>query len=100
MDRETGNQIIEDRACLSDDYKKESVWPLTKRKIDFKQFHHEKYGIVDLSCFQKINKQIIKHDYVDHGAFLIKSQGRRKLVNHLWQNEYNEPMIKFFKSIK
>ena len=34
--------------------------------------------------------------FLDDGAYILK-RGRRKIARHFWQNDYNEPMIQFFK---
>lgn len=97
IDRETKKNIVVEESCTAKGYTSESPWPKLQKQISFKQFHHEKDGLVDLSCLRKATQQLVAHGFRDDGLFLIKSRGRRTLVHHLWQSEYNKPLIDFFK---
>jgi hypothetical protein len=106
--RDNENQDLIDvpNICLSDSYPNELKWPETKRSIPFKQFIHEDDGLVDMSCMRKAQEQLIGHGYQDDGPFIVTrstdpvnpnlkiSQG---LDDHLWQEQYTQPMLDFFK---
>jgi hypothetical protein len=100
VDRETDREIVEDNSCVAASYPNESPWesqnPSTKP--GFKQFHHQKDGIVDFSCAQKANLNINAAGYTDHGAFVLNAAGTKNVLYHLWLNAYNQPLIDFFKS--
>jgi hypothetical protein len=67
-----------------------------EKKLPFKQFHHQGDGACDFSCMEKARAWLVKNGFKDDGAYIL-SRGRRKITSHFWQNEYNEPMINFFK---
>lgn len=98
FDRETGKQIIEPDACRRDRYVHERPWESTfpKTKPAFRTFKHEKDGINDLSCSEKVDSLLRRHGYVGEPAFLLKDEGPRSLANHLWQDAYNQPILDFF----
>jgi hypothetical protein len=62
-------------------------------------FHHEKDGVNDLSCNDKIWRQLTAHGYLDAGRFIMRDPGRRRLVHHFWQLDYTQPMLDFFKGL-
>jgi len=101
LDADTHRQITEFDACTAAAYPNEAPWVTMNpaQKPAFKQFHHVDDGIVDLSCPIKANFQLRAHGYPDTGAFLIPGNGPRRLLAHLWQSEFNQPMLDFFKSI-
>lgn len=98
-DRETQQQIIERNACVSAAYPREQPWETQhpRKKPVVKTFHHEDDGVADLSCREKVGKLLAAHGYPDDGPFVIPSRGRRGVWAHLWQKEYNVPIIEFFK---
>ena len=100
VDRETGRQIIENNACKAPSYPNESKWLSTnpKKKPVFKQFQDASDGIVDLSCMKKAETMLAKHGYIDRGAFIIPSSGKKDAFKHLWQDAYNKPILDFFES--
>jgi poly(3-hydroxybutyrate) depolymerase len=99
LDNETGKHIIEPGACRSDSYSREKPWdsahPVVKPA--FRIFHHEMDGINDLSCTQKVDLLLRQHGYRGAPEFLLRG-GSRSLANHLWQDEYNRPILDFFAS--
>lgn len=99
-DRETGAQIIEDNACQSSSYGKESRWANSgsSAKPPVKQFHHRLDGIVDLTCMQKVTTLLEQKGYPVEGAFVIEGRRRKSPLNHLWKDDYNEPLLDFFAS--
>lgn len=97
VDRETRRNITAIDACTGADDPNESAWPASAApRPVFKQFHHAGDGIVDRSCFEKARRQLIRHGFRDAGAFLLAGRGERTLLNHLWQDEYNAPILDFF----
>ena len=98
-DLETHKEVHHRNACLSDDYPNELYWPVTKRNIKFKQFSHMFDGGVHYSCVEKARQQLIAHGYIDAGMFVLKDGYRRRnLEAHFWHEEYNQPMLDFFKN--
>jgi hypothetical protein len=70
-----------------------------KQKPPFKQFHSREDGIVDFSCMEKAGKMLREHGYPDHGAFLLgTASGKRGVMDHLWQDEYNAPILDFLEA--
>lgn len=100
VDRETGLEIVTDDACLASSYPHESPWesqnPAAKPR--FRQFQHQKDGIVDFSCAQKATLAIRAAGYADQGAFVVNAAGPKNPGLHLWLNVYNQPLIDFFKA--
>lgn len=99
FDNETGKQIIEPDSCKAPSYPNEKSWdsanPATKPT--FKIFRHAMDGINDSSCGEKVGAQLRQHGYPGEPDFILQG-GRRSLVNHLWQNDYNRPLLDFFAS--
>ena len=100
IDLETNSKIHKAGACYSTDYPNEKEWPEVHqaKKPDFKQFHHEKDGGVDISCMRKAQLMLTQHGYRDAGPYIIKDDGPDKLWKHLWLRAYNQPLLDFFKS--
>ncbi|APE33590.1 hypothetical protein BOX37_05965 [Nocardia mangyaensis] len=98
-DNETGKHIIERNSCLSQSYPNEARWDdgQAPTKPTFRLFHHEMDGINDVSCADKVARQLRSHGYPGEPDFLLRG-GRRSLANHLWQDEYNRPILDFFTS--
>lgn len=99
-DNETGKQIIEPNACLATGYPNEKPWDSANpaRKPTYRVFQHLGDGINDPSCGQKVARQLREHGYPEVAIFQLPARGRRNLVNHLWQDAYNAPLLAFFKS--
>lgn len=100
FDNETGKQIIELDACRSTTYPNEKIWDSTNtsQKPIFRIFHHAHDGINDRSCSEKVATQLRQHGYREAPAFLVDSNQHRSLNNHLWLDEYNQPLLDFFTS--
>ncbi len=99
IDRETSKQIIEQDSCKSPTYDNESPWESSTdgAKPAVRQFHHRLDGIVDVSCMKKVTEMLERNAYATERAFLIRQWGGKKsVVNHLWLNRYNKPLLKFF----
>ena len=73
-------------------------WPNTAsaKKPVFKLFYHEKDGIHDFSCNERVRKQLLAHGFPEEARYLAKAWGRHRLVYHFWRDEYNEPILDFF----
>jgi poly(3-hydroxybutyrate) depolymerase len=99
FDNETGLQIIESDACRSAAYPNEKPWesmnPAVKPR--FRVFHHQNDGVNDFSCGQKISQLLRQHGYPGAPEFVL-TDGRRTLLNHLWQDAYSRPVLEFFSS--
>lgn len=98
-DSETGNLIAEDQACSAEYYPNEMEWQTANpaQKPAFKQFHHEGDAGVDISCMKKARKMLRQHGYRDEGPSIVKRLGKKRLLFHFWLNQYNRPLIEFFK---
>lgn len=99
FDNETGKQIIESDSCKAPSYPNEKNWdsanPVTKPT--FKIFRHAMDGINDRSCGEKVGALLRQHGYPNEPDFILQG-GRRSLANHLWQDDYNRPVLDFFVS--
>jgi len=97
-DLETGKLITAKGACRSSSYSNEKPWPSSRTKSEstFKLFHHRGDAIVDLSCMEKAQSLLQQHGFRNDGAFIIDSS-KRRVLNHLWQDDYNDEMLDFFK---
>ena len=99
IDIETNKSITEKDAVVGETYSRERKWPATcgAEKLSFKQFHHQGDGACDISVMKKARRQLVKHGYKDDGAFILKHTGRRRILHHFWREEYNRPLLEFFK---
>ncbi|MCA9360859.1 hypothetical protein KC730_03145 [Candidatus Kaiserbacteria bacterium] len=101
FDRETNKQITEAGACLPNahfrDRSLETV--SSNQKIPFKMFHSVDDGIVDISCQKKAEAMLVQQGYINDGAYVLLSQSSRNVWSHLWQAEYNIPVLDFFEKI-
>lgn len=101
VDRETRLEITEDGACASDaGMPNESTWDTTHpaQRPGFRQFHHASDGIVDLSCMQKANAQLLAHGYPGAAPALVPPAAAKSPLLHLWLNVYNQPLLDAFDS--
>ncbi|MBI4976034.1 MAG: hypothetical protein HZC28_01040 [Spirochaetes bacterium] len=100
IDRDTGKQITEDGAGGLPDalYSNEKPWETMNpaKKPPFLGLHHRDDGIVDISCHQKLVRQLIAHGYVIEEDFIMPGAGKKNVLAHLWQPEYNSRIVKFF----
>jgi poly(3-hydroxybutyrate) depolymerase len=98
FDRDTGKEVIEEGACAASAYPREAPWESAHPTVKpaFKTFHHQDDGVVDRSCQEKLSRQLESHGYTNDGDFTLPGTGRRSLAAHLWQGEYNRPMLDFF----
>jgi dienelactone hydrolase len=96
-DSETNMEVNKPNACVAEILTHEKKWSKTKRSIPFKQFHNQGDGACDISCMQKVGKLLVEHGYKDDGAFVI-DHNERNFIEHFWQEEYNQPLITFFKN--
>ncbi|MCW1431741.1 hypothetical protein [Novosphingobium sp. JCM 18896] len=97
FDNETGKQIVEPRSCQAEDYPAEARWDDggAASKPRFRLFRHENDGVNDASCGEKVERLLRRHGYPGEADFLLRG-GRRSLLNHLWQDAYNQPILDFF----
>lgn len=98
VDNETGKQITERDACHATAYPNERRWDGANApsKPVFRVFRHEYDGINDPSCSRKVATLLRQHGYPDVPAFELIGNRRRNLENHLWQDDYNGPLLQFF----
>ena len=95
LDRDSRIVITRDGACEAGigDIPAE---PATPTGPPFRQFHHRQDGIVDLSCMRKAERALAGDGFRNDGPFILDNGGRRRLLLHLWQSDYNAPLIEFF----
>lgn len=100
LDNETGKQIIDKDACRSPGDVQEKQWISrnSPHKPAFRQFQHRSDGIVDFSCMEKAGRMLRNHGYPDRGAYLLGRAGDESVWKHLWQEEYNAPLLDFLES--
>jgi hypothetical protein len=65
-------------------------------KPAFRIFHHKFDGINDMSCSEKVATLLRQRGYPEVPAYVLIGDGRRSLDNHLWQEDYNRPLLEFF----
>lgn len=98
FDNETLKQIVEPNSCRSDTRSQENPWDDSGslQKPAFRAFHHRYDGVNDLSCTEKAIALLRDHGYPEVPSFLLDGDKHRSLGNHLWQDDYNEPLLEFF----
>jgi poly(3-hydroxybutyrate) depolymerase len=98
FDNETGKQITEVDACLSESRANEKPWDSVDvlPKPAFRAFHHRYDGVNDQSCVEKAVALLRDHHYPEVPAFLLEGDRHRSVGNHLWQDDYNTPLLEFF----
>ncbi|MEK6795898.1 MAG: hypothetical protein AABZ39_14040 [Spirochaetota bacterium] len=100
IDRDTGKQITQDGAGGAPDasYPNEKKWETMNpaKKPPFIGIHHRDDGIVDITCHQKLVRQLVAHGYAMEEDFIIPSVGKKNVLAHLWQAEYNPRILAFF----
>ncbi|MEE9911099.1 MAG: hypothetical protein K4571_05180 [Deltaproteobacteria bacterium] len=98
FDNETGRPITEPDACRSANYPHEKPWDGADAaaKPVFRIFRHKYDGVHDRSCTEKVAALLRRHGYPEEPAFELIGDERRSLENHLWQDDYNQPLLEFF----
>jgi hypothetical protein len=101
LDNETNLIIGNENACVAEEYLNESEWVTAEpeQKPAFMQFHHLYDGGVDITCMEKANELLVEHGYKDYGVFVLENQDQSPLAAHLWQLQYNQPILDFFRSV-
>ena len=61
-------------------------------------FHHQKDTAEDFSYMERASSLLVQKGFKDEVAYTLNN-GRRKIANHFWQYEYNEPLINFYKNM-
>lgn len=99
-DNETGKRITEIDSCRSPGYPREKPWDGDRHAAMpvFRMFHNRFDGINDYSCGEKVRKQLRAHGYPESPPFVLQGDGQRRARHHLWQDEYNRPILEFFAS--
>ena len=98
VDRETGRGIQNEDACLSPSYPNEMTWETTNpvTKPPYMLAYHTDDGVVNNSCMEKLNTQLITHGYSNGGALILTGGALDPEEAHHWQPDYNQPIIDFF----
>jgi len=100
-DRETGLNISDADACVSPSYPNEMAWDTTSpvTKPPFMLAYHADDGVVNSSCMEKLNAQLVDHGYLDTGALVLGGDGLDPETAHFWRPEYNTAIIDFFNNV-
>jgi pimeloyl-ACP methyl ester carboxylesterase len=99
IDRETGSGISAAGACSSESYANEWTWPAPgNTSAVCRQFYHEGDLAVDVSCQEKLGLMLEAHGYPCEAPYVLALESRRRLVDHFWLDEYNQPILDFFDS--
>ncbi len=100
LDRETRLNISVDESCLSSSYLNEMTWdtssPVTKPS--FMLAYHANDGVVNKSCMEKLNTQLVGHGYPNSAGLILTGGDLDPEVAHRWRPEYNEAILGFFDS--
>lgn len=99
-DNDTGKEIRERNSCSDrTGYKSELAWPQIQslQRPVFKLFHHRRDGINDFSCNERVRQQLLAHGFPEDGRFVIEKGLFRRVENHFWLDEYNLPLLEFFR---
>lgn len=95
LDNETGRNISEPGACSAAAYANERPWPSTVAKPVWRAFHHAQDAIHDLSCVDKLTRQLRSRGYP--GPAALRLEGAARLADwHYWLDDYNQPLLDFF----
>ena len=86
---------------MSSSYPNEKTWDTTDpvSKPPYMLAYHEDDGVVNNSCMQKLNAQLVSHGYPDAGALILTGGGLDPEDAHFWQPEYNQAILDFFNSV-
>jgi poly(3-hydroxybutyrate) depolymerase len=99
FDNETLRQIIEPGACSAPAYPNEKPWDgaATAARPGWRAFHHTGDGINDVSCVEKLRRQLADRGYPEAPPFTLQGDARTAQA-HQWLDEYNQPLLDFFAS--
>lgn len=101
-DNDTGKEIIERQSCANvSNYKNEIDWPAHNKEngngdVVFKLFHHAKDGVNDITCHERVGRQLDLHGFIQEDPYLIQDNGFRRLYHHFWKRDYNRAILDFF----
>lgn len=97
LDLETGRNISDPGACSAPTYPNERPWDSSAgaAKAPFRQFHHERDGINDLSCVEKVAAQLVARGYPRTAALRLAGAAR-DVASHYWLDDYNMPLLAYF----
>lgn len=98
VDNETRRPISRIGACAAAAYPSERPWggsALTRRPVRI--FHHAQDGILDRSCVDKLQAQLVAHGHATTAPYVLDG-GSRRVSAHYWQDGYNAPLLDYFDS--
>ena len=97
LDNDTSLQISLSQSCAPLGDAAERTWDNGGAAVRpaWRMFHHENDGIHDLSCVQRVRRQLQAHDYPQVPPFTLTGAARSAAL-HSWQDEYNAPLLDFF----
>lgn len=100
LDKETNLGISVMHACLAAVYPDEEPWETNDPadKPPFLLAYHQGDDVVNSSCMEKVNAQLLDHGYPDSGALILSDGGQPSEEAHYWQPEYNQAILDFFSS--
>lgn len=97
LDLETGRNINDPGACSAATHANERPWDSSAGAVraPFRQFHHERDGVNDLSCVEKAAAQLVAHGYPQTAALRLTGT-TRDVALHYWLDDYNTPLLAYF----
>lgn len=98
FDNGTRRPISHPGACLAAAYANERPWDgsaLTRRP--YRIFHHAQDGVLDRSCVDKLQAQLVAHGFAATAPYMLDG-GSRSVSAHYWQDGYNVPLLDYFDS--
>ncbi len=98
-DNETKKNLGKENSCKSASYKNELKWPEIKSRFNlpFILLYHEGDPFIDSSCVLKLKTILVSNSFEGKKDFKVKQKGWKRSVNHEWLEEYNKPLLDFFK---
>ena len=96
VDRGTGKSIADDASCGR--VTGTSIALPKGARPPFMFLYDMRDGGVDASCKTQAIQRLTGFGFPEIPPFIIKSAGRKSIFKHLWQDEYNTPLLKFLES--
>ena len=101
IDNDTQRTIGVPDACVATNHPNERAWESSGRmnKPPFKLLHHLYDNTVNISCMRKAAEQLVLRGYLDQGTVALDKPKQPPEETHLWQAEFNQPILDFFSKV-